>query len=211
MQIGETVFVTGVAQFLAAPIAGRLSRSLDNRAMLAFGLSTFGMSCWWFAHLTSQVGFWDLLPPQILRGFSLMFLFIPVNALALGTLAPAALKNASGLYNLMRNLGGAVGIAVIGTLATTRTAMHTVHLQEQVTWSRPAAMDTLAAIARGLTPSHEAAAPLAALRRLAQLVAREAMTLAFNDVLLLMALCFFVTVPLTLLLAKPRAAGGAAH
>ena len=72
-----------------------------------------------------------------MRGFSLMFLFLPINQLSLGTLPPAALKNASGLYNLMRNLGGAIGIATLGTLATTRTAVHSLHLHEQVGWARP--------------------------------------------------------------------------
>jgi DHA2 family multidrug resistance protein len=146
-----------------------------------------------------------------LRGFSLMFLFVPANALALGTLPPQALKNASGLYNLMRNLGGAVGIAVIGTITTTRTATHTLHLHEQVTWSRSAATKALEAMTHGLAATHEVSAKLAALRRLALLVQREALTLAYNDVLLAMALCYVLTVPLTLPLAKPRAAGGGGH
>jgi DHA2 family multidrug resistance protein len=210
LAIGQTVFVAGVAQLIAAPIAGRAMRAIDMRLMLAAGLIMFGGSCWWLAHLTSQSAFWDLLGPQALRGFALMFLFVPTNALALGTLAPAALKNGSGLYNLMRNLGGAVGIAVIGTVATTRTAIHTLHLQEQVTWSRPAATKALAAMTHGLTASHEVSAGLAALRRMALLVQREALTLAYNDVLLLMAFCYLVTVPLTLLLARPRA-GGTGH
>lgn len=207
LAIGQTVFVAGVAQLIAAPIAGRAMRAIDMRLMLAAGLVMFGVSSWWLAHLTSQSAFWDLMGPQALRGFALMFLFVPTNALALGTLAPAALKNGSGLYNLMRNLGGAVGIAVIGTVATTRTAIHTLHLQEQVTWSRPAATRALAAMTQGLSASHEVSAGLAALRRMALLVQREALTLAYNDVLLLMALCYFATVPLTLLLARPRATG----
>ena len=73
----------------------------------------------------------------------MMFIMLPVNQVALGRLPPAAVKNASGLYNLMRNLGGAVGLALINTMATSRVAMHTQHLQEQVTWSRSAAMRAL--------------------------------------------------------------------
>ncbi|CAH2599317.1 Colistin resistance protein EmrB [Rhodovastum atsumiense] len=202
MQIGATVFVTGVAQFLTAPLAGRLVRVLDLRVMLAFGLATCGASFWWLAHLTNQSAFWELFGPQALRGFALMFLFVPTNALALGTLPPAALKNASGLYNLMRNLGGAVGIAMIGTLATTRTALHTLHLHEQVSWVRPVATQALA----GLSQTFAHARDGAALQKLALLVRREALTLAYNDVLLVMALCFFLAVPLTLLLARPRPA-----
>jgi MFS transporter, DHA2 family, multidrug resistance protein len=210
-QIGETMFVTGVAMFVAAPIAGRVSRFVDLRWMLAFGLVTFGVSVWWLGHLTNQSAFWEMLAPQALRGASMMFLFLPVNQLALGTLPPAALKNASGLYNLMRNLGGAVGLAMIGTISTTRTAVHSLHLHEQVTWARPGAEKFVHGMTQAMVPVKGADAKLAAMRHVAMMVNREAMTLAYNDVLLLMALCFFLAVPLCFLLAKPKMATEGAH
>ncbi len=211
LEIGRTMFVTGAAMFMSAPIAGRLSKSLDLRLMLAMGLTAFAVSVWWLGHLTSQSAFWEMLLPQMLRGFSMMFLFLPVNQLSLGTLPPAALKNASGLYNLMRNLGGAFGLAAIGTIATSRTAMHTLHLQEQVTWSRPAAANMLGNITQVMTAAKSGNAHFAALRKLSLLVQREALTLAYNDVLLLMALLFAAAVPLTLLLAKPKRVAADAH
>jgi hypothetical protein len=69
---------------------------------------------------------------QVVRGFALMFLFIPINAVALGTLPPARLKNASGLYNLMRNLGGAIGLAGINTIINDRFALHWARLVAKV-------------------------------------------------------------------------------
>ena len=210
-EIGQTMFVTGVAMFISAPVAGRLSRVMDLRRMLAMGLTMFAVSVWWLGHLTSQSAFWELLLPQMLRGFSMMFLFLPVNQLSLGTLPPAAVKNASGLYNLMRNLGGAFGLAMIGTLATARTAQHTLHLQEQVTWARPAATRMLAGLTQALTAAKSGNAHLAALRQLTHLVTREALTLAYNDILLIMAALFLAAVPLTLLLAKPKIATAEAH
>jgi DHA2 family multidrug resistance protein len=134
-----------------------------------------------------------------------------VNQLALGTLPPQALKNASGLYNLMRNLGGAIGLALINTLANTRARTHTLHLNEQVTWARPGAAHTLDMMTQALTPAMGYEAHLAALKRVALMVQREAMTLAYNDVLLLMALTFVAAVPMTLLLARPRGAVAGAH
>lgn len=210
-EIGKTMWVTGAAMFVSAPVAGRLSKSVDLRVMLAGGLVIFGVAVWWLGHLTSQSGFWEMALPQMLRGFSMMFLFLPVNQLSLGTLPPAAVKNASGLYNLMRNLGGAFGLAVIGTLATSRAAQHTLHLQEQVTWSRPGVVRTLNGMTHALTAAKSGGAHMAALRELARMVRREALTLAYNDVLLLMALLFFAAVPLTLLLAKPKMAAEGAH
>lgn len=211
MQIGETMFVTGVAMFIASPIAGRLLSVVDLRRMLAFGLLLFGVSLWWLGHLTNQSAFWEMLLPQALRGFSMMFVMLPVNQLALGTLPPQALKNASGLYNLMRNLGGAVGLAAINTVATSRLHLHTLHLQEQVTWARPAAQNMLTQMTWALTPALNGNAQLGALRRIGLMVQREALTLTYNDVLLMMALAFFLAIPVTLLLARPRQAAAGAH
>jgi DHA2 family multidrug resistance protein len=210
-QIGETMFVAGAAMFLSAPIAGQLARRMDLRVMLAIGLAMFGGGIWWMAHLTVQSSFWELFWPQALRGGAMMFIMLPVNQVALGTLAPAALKNASGLYNLMRNLGGAVGMAAINTVATARLAVHTQHLDEQVTWARAGAMRFVNGLTQALSAAKGAEAHLAALRRIAAMVTQQALTLAYNDVLLLMAGTFFLAVPLTLFLARPALGPVEAH
>lgn len=205
MQIGNTMFVTGAAMFVSSPVAGLLAERIDPRHMLAAGLLMFGVSLWWLGHLTSGSAFWDLFGPQALRGFSIMFVMLPTNTLALGTLPPAKLKNASGLYNLMRNLGGAVGLAMINTVATARLAHHRLHLDEAVTWARPAATKMLDGMTAALLPRLGEDAQLAALKRMALLVEREALALTYNDVLLLMSVAFFIAIPLTLFLARPAA------
>ena len=204
LQIGQTMFVTGLTMFVAAPISGKLSRRMDMRVMLAGGLLAFGISVAWLGHMTNQSAFWELLAPQSLRGAALMFVMLPVNQLSLGTLPPSQLKNAAGLYNLMRNLGGAIGLAMINTVATARQAVHTVHLQEQVTWSRTAATGMIDTMTRAMQPGLESQAHLAALQRVALMVRREALTLTYNDVFLLMSLSFLLAIPLTLLLKKPK-------
>jgi MFS transporter, DHA2 family, multidrug resistance protein len=154
--------------------------------------------------------FWELWWPQALRGASMMFIMLPVNQIALGRLPPAAVKNASGLYNLMRNLGGAVGLALINTVASSRLAVHTEHLREQVSWSRTVVTRALGNMTQMLTATKSGDAHLAALKQVAMMVHRQALTLTYNDVLLLMAGCFILALPLTLLLAKP-ASGAAAE
>jgi DHA2 family multidrug resistance protein len=211
LQIGETMFVTGAAMFLSAPIAGQLARVLDLRVMLATGLLMFGGGLYWMANLTIDSAFWELFGPQALRGASMMLIMLPVNQIALGRLPPAALKNASGLYNLMRNLGGAVGLAAINTVATSRLAHHTLHLNEQVTWSRLAATRAIGNMTHMMTAMKSGDAHIAALKQIAMMVQQQALTLTYNDVLLLMAGCFFVALPLTLLLAKPTGATAEAH
>jgi DHA2 family multidrug resistance protein len=111
----------------------------------------------------------------------------------------------------MRNLGGAVGLAMINTVATSRLAVHTLHLNEQVTWSRTGAMNALGNMTHMMTAAKSGDAHLAALKQVATMVQHQALTLTYNDVLMLMAGCFFVVLPLTLLLAKPNASAAAAH
>ena len=216
LDIGENMFITGLFMFVSAPVVARLVRVIDLRRLLAIGLAMCGGALWWLASQTSQSSFWDMAGPQALRGFSMMFIMLPVNQIALGTLPPGKLKNASGLYNLMRNLGGAFGLAIINTVATNRTAVHLRHLEDQVTWSRAAATKTLSQIEHGLVAAKEGSAHLAALKKLAGMVMREAMTLAYNDALMWMALAFLIVVPVTFFLARPRLTeglteGGEAH
>jgi DHA2 family multidrug resistance protein len=212
LQIGETMFVTGLFMFVSAPIAGRLVAVMDLRVMLAIGLAMFGAGLWWMAHLTVDSAFWALFGPQALRGGAMMFIMLPVNQIALGRLPPSQVKNASGLYNLMRNLGGAVGLAVINTLATMRLAIHTQHIDESVNWARPGAMNTVDHLTHAMAAGKGEGAHMAAMHRIAQMIEQQALTLTYNDILLLMAFAFFAALPATLLLAKPTLGGaGGAH
>ena len=119
LMIGETVFVSGVAMFLTAPIAGRLMSKVDPRLMLIAGFLFFAVGTYWMTYLTKDWDFWELFWPQVFRGVGLMIAMIPINNIALGTLPPERVKNASGLFNLMRNLGGAVGLAASPPSSTT--------------------------------------------------------------------------------------------
>ena len=132
LMIGEAMFVSGLAMFITAPIAGILSRKMDPRLMMMIGFLGFAAGTWRMTNLTADWDFYELLVPQILRGASLMLCMVPINNLALGTLPPTQLKNASGLFNLTRNLGGAVGLAVINTVLTDRNAFHYARLAEHV-------------------------------------------------------------------------------
>ena len=94
---------------------------------------------WWRTYLTSDWDFWELVWPQIFRGVGLMTAIISINNVALGTLPPERVKNASGLYNLTRNLGGAFGLAGLTTVLNDRTDLHLARLHERLTFaSRPA-------------------------------------------------------------------------
>ncbi len=115
LMIGETMFVTGVCMFLTAPISGKLMTKIDPRKMIALGFAGFAFGAYLASKITSDWDFYELLVPQIFRGVSMMLCMVPINNLALGTMPPAMMKNASGIFNLTRNLGGAVGLAIINT------------------------------------------------------------------------------------------------
>jgi DHA2 family multidrug resistance protein len=103
---------------------------------MMFGLACFALSMWNFTPITHDWGWRELLLPQALRGFAQQFAVAPTVTLTLGGLAPERLKLASGLFNLMRNLGGAIGIAVCGTILNDRTNLHFLRLAEHLNRKR---------------------------------------------------------------------------
>jgi DHA2 family multidrug resistance protein len=121
LEIGETMLVTGIAQLLTAPIVVALEKRTDARPLSAIGFGLFavgvGMSAFQDPGTDYDAMFW----PQVVRGVAIMFCLLPPTRLALGTLSPERVPDASGLFNLMRNLGGAIGIALIDTIIYTRS------------------------------------------------------------------------------------------
>ena len=115
LAIGETVILTGAAQLVSAPLAVWAERRVPALPFCLFGFALFALGCWTDARLTPDSGFADLVWPQVLRGAALMVCILGTTRLALGHLPPGEVANASGLFNLARNLGGAIGIALIDT------------------------------------------------------------------------------------------------
>ncbi len=210
MMIGETMFVTGVAMFLTAPIAGRLSTKVDPRIMIGGGFFGFAIGTWQAHYITSDWAFWELLIPQILRGVSLMMCMVTVTNIALGTLTPVELRGGSGLFNLTRNLGGAVGLALINTTMNQRFDLHLQRLHEDVNWNSATAQGTL----QGMTHAFSrlgSNADLAALKQLTLFVRRQAFTLAIADIFLILTIVFLAIILMLPILQKPKSAAGGGH
>jgi MFS transporter, DHA2 family, multidrug resistance protein len=130
--IGTIMLVTGVAQLITAPIAGVLESRLDVRYLSAvgFGLFALGLGC--SALQSRGADFDEMFWPQVVRGIAIMFCLLPPTRLALGALAPKQVPDASSLFNLMRNLGGAIGIALIDTILYGRTSGHAEALRDRL-------------------------------------------------------------------------------
>ncbi len=212
LQIGETMFVSGLCMFATAPIAGKLSAKLDPRVMMAMGFSGFAVGTWIVTGLTKDWDFWELLLPQVLRGCSLMLCMIPINNIALGTLPPERMKNASGLFNLTRNLGGAVGLALINTVLNARWDLHLARLHERFTWANTAALERLDAMRRQFEVLGGDANGMA-LKAMTNTVRIQGLVMSFEDVFLVLTVLFLAMACGTPLIRRPRGAApaGAGH
>ena len=217
MEIGAAVFSTGLFQISAIPLYTVLAKRIDLRWLMAFGLACFIASMWTFAPMTSEWGWRELLLPQALRGFGQQFALAPIIILSLGSLAPSRLKLASGLFNLMRNLGGAIGIALCGTILNDRSNVHFLHLAEHLNSSNASAQALLSQVAAadaarwGGDTVHGTAA---ALHQLWTLTFREAQTQAFADAFLAIMVCLIAAtflVPLMTKVLPPSAPSSDAH
>ncbi len=215
-QTGLAVFSTGVASLIGVPIYVALGRRIDLRWLMMFGLASFGLSMWSFSYITHDWGSGELLIPQVLRGLPQVFAVAPSVTLGLGSLPPARLKYASGLFNMMRNLGGAVGIAVCGAVLNDRTNLHFLNIASNLTPANGAMDNLMAGLAARLTTvlGSVPAAHLAALEQLRDLAYREAATMAYADAFRTIMLAFLLTTPLVLLLQKvdpPKAPATEGH
>src|SRR5262249_13289564 len=149
----------------------------------------FAVGTWQMTWLTKDWDFWELLWPQIFRGVGLMLAIVPITNVAIGTLPPERIKNAAGLFNLMRNLGGAVGLAALNTVLADRTDLHIARLHEAITFSRGAAVETLANMTARFQ-NFGSDAQTMALKQLNAFVHQQATVMAFADVFLLLTIVF---------------------
>jgi DHA2 family multidrug resistance protein len=209
LMVGETMFVSGAAMFLTAPLVGKLATKLDLRLLMMCGFFIFAAGSWQMTYLTEDWDFSQLLWPQVFRGVGMMLAIVPITNLALGTLAPERLKNASGLFNLARNLGGAVGLAALNTVLNDRTDLHLARLHEQVGWGRQPAQEMLTKLTTHFQDFGGDAQTMA-LRQLMGLARQQGVVMAFADVFLMLAVLFAAFGALAVVMRRPAAIPAAA-
>ncbi|CAB3752175.1 DHA2 family efflux MFS transporter permease subunit [Paraburkholderia solisilvae] len=210
LQIGLALLSVGVFQLIGLVMYSTAARFINLRILLVFGLILFGLGCYLYVPITHDWGWRELLVPQALRGFGQQFCIAPIVTMALGSLPQSRLKSASGLFNLMRNLGGAIGIAVVSTMLNDRLNLHYERLDSHVTAGRPIVESFLRGGAAQLTAAggDVVNGVQGSVVVLHQLLMREALTLTFADTFLAVALCFGVAL-LAMLFSKPFSVNGA--
>ncbi|WP_227307845.1 DHA2 family efflux MFS transporter permease subunit [Acidisoma cellulosilyticum] len=214
-QTGLAVFSTGIASLIGTPAYIILARRFDTRWLLTAGLACFGLSMWSFSFITHDWGAAELLIPQILRGFPQVFAVAPTVTLGLGSLPPARLQYASGLFNMMRNLGGAVGIAVSAAILNDKTNLHFERIASHLTPANLPMDQFMQSMTQryAALPAGPVIAHSAALEQLWNLAYREARTMAFADAFRAIMLAFILATLLAPLLRKvgPAKSAPASH
>src|SRR5204862_5387697 len=116
LQAGIAMAPRGVGSFFMMPITGIMTGKFDPRKLLASGLIVGGTTLLWLSKLNLQAGYWDIFWPQLVQGVGMSLLFVPLTTVAMAPIPRERMGNATSLFNLMRNIGGSIGIAVTGTM-----------------------------------------------------------------------------------------------
>jgi DHA2 family multidrug resistance protein len=203
LEIGAIMIVTGAAQLVCAPLTAWAETRVDRRWLTALGFGLFAAGLGLSGFETYATDFSEMLLPQLVRGSAIMLCILPVTTIALGHLPAARVGNASGLFNLMRNLGGAIALALIDTVLERRAPMHAEQLV-----ARLQAGDPDAARFVGLSTERFTGVPIGPVDQatkdfVAPLVERAAAVASFNDAWLLLAVLVGLSLLALPLLRKP--------
>jgi DHA2 family multidrug resistance protein len=183
MQIGEVIMWVGLPQLFIMPFVAKLSGTIDNRILCTFGLLLFGGSCLMNAYMDASTGYDQLMLSQIIRALGQPFVMLTLSNFAMNGIAPKDMPSASSLFNMTRNLGGSIGIALLATSLSQREHFHSQRLGESITGFSLATQQRLdqmtqAFIGQGFDP---AGAANMALKAIDGIVRREAFVMAYND------------------------------
>lgn len=215
MQIGEVIMWAGLPQLFMMPVAAALSSRVDSRILCSIGLALFGVSCVMNSHMDASIGYDQLLWSQVVRALGQPFIMLTLSNFAMQGIAPRDMPSASSLFNMTRNLGGSVGIALLATTLTNREHFHSAMIGEAVSgYAAPTQLRleqlTQALVASGVDAAAAANQALAVIDRL---VRRDAYVMAYNDGFIIMGVVLFACIGLLWFAGKVRtpSSGGGAH
>ncbi len=150
VEAGEAMAPRGIGSLIMMPLVGALTAKVDARKLLMTGLVIGGVTMLWLGELNLNAGYWDIFWPQFLQGAGLALLFVPLTTVSMATIAPQRMGNATSLFNLMRNIGGSVGIALTGTYLQRHRQVVSSALGENINVYDPVSRSMIAQITNGL-------------------------------------------------------------
>ncbi|HZC23472.1 MAG TPA: DHA2 family efflux MFS transporter permease subunit [Candidatus Binatia bacterium] len=187
----------GVGALLFTPLAGHLTTKTDPRRLLLVGMGLGSLTMLQLSGLNLNAGFWDIFWPQVLQGVALSFLFIPLMSLAMSRISPEKMGNATSIFNLMRNIGGSVGIATMTTFLARRSQVHQNHLVAHVHAGSPQTYQILEGMKRNffLHGIDSVTAARKAYAAVYGMVQQHAAMLAFVEAFWVMGVVFLLMIP----------------
>ena len=209
LSAGLAVAPRGLGALFFMPVIGILTGRVDNRYLICTGFVTAGIWTLWLGHATLDISQWSMFWPIILTGASMSLIFVPLATATMGTLRNEEIGNASGLYNLMRNVGGSIGISVVNTLLARHEQVHRNDLSHNVAQFSHIFQDQLAALTAFLAKHTD---PDTAARQAVGIMSRmldgQAALLSFVDDFRYFALLCFLCAPIAFAMSKVRKRGG---
>lgn len=209
LQAGLAMFPRGMGSFIAMPIIGAIMVRFDARKVLIAGIVGCSASLVLLGDLNLDVGYWNIFWPQVLQGVSVACLFVPLTTITMDPIRREVMGNATSMFNLMRNLGGSIGIATVTTLVARNEQTNTNNLVGNVTAGSRPAQELLNALRRSFMARgfDEVGATRRANVAVFGMVERQAAMLSFNQVFWLLAVLFLLMVPLVFLMSRPAHRG----
>lgn len=186
-EVGTTMLVSGLVMFLTAPVAGRFVRLMDPRIPMFVG---FGLAAWGIGlgvKINANWGFSQFAVLQVMRGMGVMIAMIASQQLTVSTLPVSLMKDASGLVNLIRNVGGAVGLAMITTILGYQTKVHYADLAASFTSASAAGQDMMSGMSAMMQATGVVDSEGASRKMMSMLLQRDALIMAFGDAFLFLA------------------------
>jgi len=210
-QAGQAMVPRGVGSLFMMPTVGFLTGLVDARKLLIVGLAIGGGTLLWLGQLNLNGGYWEIFWPQLLQGAGLALLFVPLTTVSMATIAPERMGYATSLFNLMRNIGGSVGIAMTATILARQRQTVSAHLGENISIYNPATQSLFTQITSGLIAAGTDAvtATQRAYVILNGMLYRQASMVSFVMLFRLLGIVFLLMIPLVFIMRRPKQRGAA--
>jgi DHA2 family multidrug resistance protein len=215
LQAGIAMAPRGIGSFFMMPMVGLMTGRFDPRKLLTLGLIVGGSTLLWLSRLNLQAGYWDIFWPQLIQGVGMSLLFVPLTTVSMDPIPRERMGYATSLFNLMRNIGGSIGIAMTGTMLARHNQAMTSLLGSHVTAYDPATQRMFSQLRAGFIASgaDSGTATRRAYAALFGMVQQQATMVSFVGIFQLLGVMFLALIPLVLLMKRPRGGSGpvAAH
>lgn len=209
LEAGWALAPRGMGSMIGMPLVGALLPKADPRKFLGAGFLLAALTLFQFSFLNLNAGYWDFFWPQFVQGFSLALLFVPLTTVTMSPIAKERMGNATSIFNLMRNVGGSVGIAIVTTLFARKQQVHLDALSAHVTQYRGQGQAVWNALTQNFMAhgSDAATAKRQGYIALFGMVQRQAVMLSFVEVFVILGVIFLLMIPLIFIMKKPSKSG----